>query len=70
MSLEVTVCAYIVIGRHLGAVFVSFDNVLKESDFIFIACPLTSKTKNLFDKTAFEKMKRTSVLVNIARGGL
>lgn len=57
-------------GRKVGASFVTFENLLSESDFIFIACPLTNQTRNLFDKDVFTKMKSTSVLVNIARGGI
>ncbi|KAG4077132.1 hypothetical protein HA402_016119 [Bradysia odoriphaga] len=57
-------------GEKLGATFVPFENLLVESDFIFIACPLTRQTKNLFNKDVFAKMKPTSVLINIARGGI
>lgn len=47
----------------------TFETLLVESDFIFIACPLTNQTRDLFNKDVFTKMKPTSVLVNIARGG-
>lgn len=57
------------LGRDIGASFVSFETLLAESDFIFIACPLTNTTRYLFDNVAFGRMKRTSVLINIARGG-
>lgn len=43
---------------------------MKESDFIFVACPLSKQTRNLFDKAAFQKMKSTSVFINVARGGV
>lgn len=58
------------LGKQLGAEFVSFDELLRRSDFVFVACPLTAETENMFDRNAFEKMKRTSVFINIARGGL
>lgn len=48
--------------------FVSFDELVSTSDFIFITCPLTEETWHLFNKSVFEKMKKTSVLVNVARG--
>lgn len=57
-------------GAELGASFVSFDELLNRSDFVIVACPLTSETKNLFNKLAFEKMKPTSVFVNVARGAI
>lgn len=56
-------------GKQLGATFVSFDDLLNRSDFVFVACPLNNETKNLFDKTAFGKMKRNAVFINVSRGG-
>ena len=57
-------------AAQIGAKFVSFDELLMESDFIFIACPLTSETNHMFNSEAFNKMKSTAVLVNIARGAI
>lgn len=56
-------------AKELDAEFVSFDDLLKKSDFVILACPLTNETKNLMDAKAFEKMKSSSILVNISRGG-
>lgn len=47
---------------------VDFDTLLSESDIISIHAPLTPDTENLFDKAAFIKMKKTSVLINVGRG--
>ena len=47
---------------------VDFDTLLTESDVISIHCPLTEKTRDLIDLTALKKMKKTAVLVNVARG--
>jgi glyoxylate/hydroxypyruvate reductase len=55
-------------GDKIGAKFVSFDELIEKSDFIFIICPLTSETRNMFNAAVFDKMKPTSVLVNVARG--
>lgn len=49
---------------------VSFDQMLSESDIIFVACDLTDETRNKFDEVAFNKMKNSCVFVNIARGGI
>lgn len=57
-------------GKKINAKFVSFDELLAESDYIFVACPLTPETKHMFNADAFEKMKSTSVFVNVARGGV
>ncbi len=47
---------------------VSFDELLSRSDIISIHCPLSERTRNLFDKAAFTKMKNTAILINVARG--
>ncbi len=44
--------------------------MLSESDVVLIAVPLTPKTRGLFDNSAFEAMKSTAFLVNIARGDI
>ncbi len=52
------------------AEFVSFDKLLAESDIVSVHCPLNSDSENMFDKTAFKKMKKTALFVNTARGGV
>ncbi len=47
---------------------VDFDTLLKESDVLSLHCPLSDRTRHLIDKAAFDKMKKTAVLVNVARG--
>ncbi|MBQ0041690.1 MAG: D-2-hydroxyacid dehydrogenase [Lachnospiraceae bacterium] len=47
---------------------VDFDTLLKESDILSLHCPLSDKTRNLIDAAALAKMKKTSVLINVARG--
>ncbi|XP_055599992.1 glyoxylate reductase/hydroxypyruvate reductase-like isoform X2 [Uranotaenia lowii] len=55
-------------GAKLGATFVSQTGLLKESDFVFIAVPLTNSTRHMINATTLAQMKPTAVLVNIARG--
>lgn len=57
-------------GQKLKATFVSFDDLLRDSDFVIVSCPLTDETRGMFNDDAFSKMKRTAVFVNIARGGI
>ncbi|GCE25051.1 3-phosphoglycerate dehydrogenase [Dictyobacter alpinus] len=45
-----------------------FHQILGESDVVVVAVPLTPTTRGMFDKQAFEAMKNTAFLVNIARG--
>ena len=47
---------------------VDFDTLLKESDILSLHCPLSDRTKGLFNKAAFKNMKKTAILVNVARG--
>lgn len=48
----------------------TFNELLQESDIIFIACGLSEETKLKFNESAFSKMKKNCILVNIARGGI
>ncbi len=45
-------------------------SMLHESDVVVIAVPLTPRTRGLFDDAAFQAMKPTAFLVNIARGDI
>ena len=47
---------------------VDFDTLLAKSDFLSLHCPLSSLTEGLIDGEALKKMKRTAVLLNVARG--
>lgn len=49
---------------------VGFDELLLRSDVISLHCPLSERTRDLFDKRAFEKMKKTAILINVARGAV
>jgi glyoxylate reductase len=52
----------------LGARQVDLDTLLAESDFVSVHTDLNEKTRGLFNRTQFQKMKRTAVFVNTARG--
>lgn len=49
---------------------VDLDTLLAESDFLSLHCPLSDKTRNLIDKDALQKMKKTAILINVARGAV
>jgi glyoxylate reductase len=55
---------------ELGVQFAEFDDLLREADFITLHTPLTPETRHLFGRPQFERMKRSAVLVNTARGGV
>ncbi|PMC40604.1 D-glycerate dehydrogenase [Bacillus sp. UMB0899] len=54
----------------LGAVFTSFDEMLAASDFIVCLAPLTNETRELFNKDAFKKMKKSAIFINAGRGAV
>jgi len=56
------------IERELHAESVSFEGLLRESDFITLHVPLLPETRHLISTAQFEKMKRTAYLINTSRG--
>lgn len=54
----------------VGAEFVTFDQLIEESDVICICCNLTPQTKHKFNKSTFKKMKKHAILINSGRGGV
>ncbi len=58
------------IEASLGAEFVSFEELLRRSDFLSLHAPLNEHSRHLFNQQTFQLMKSTAVLVNTARGAL
>ncbi len=54
--------------QSLGAQFVTFDRLLQESDFVTIHTSLAEDTYHLLGESQFERMKRSAILINTARG--
>jgi lactate dehydrogenase-like 2-hydroxyacid dehydrogenase len=54
----------------LGALKVSFEELLQQSDVISLHAALTAETKNKFDRAAFSQMKRNAIFINTARGAM
>ncbi|AVK50904.1 hydroxyacid dehydrogenase [Clostridium sp. MF28] len=50
--------------------FVSLEELLKESDFVTIHCPLTTETRYLIDKSRLDLMKSSSFIINTSRGAI
>ncbi|WP_442860350.1 phosphoglycerate dehydrogenase [Arthrobacter sp. zg-Y769] len=57
-------------AAQLNVKLVSLDELLAESDFVTIHMPKTPETVGMLGAEAFEKMKDTAYVVNVARGGL
>jgi D-3-phosphoglycerate dehydrogenase len=57
--------------RELGAApAATADDVIAGADIISLHVPLTSATRNLFDAERLARMRRGSILINTARGGV
>lgn len=56
--------------KELGAKYVSFEELLQQSDVISVHANLNEENQGIFDKSTFEKMKPTAIFINTARGGL
>lgn len=54
--------------RDFGAQYRSLDDLLRESDFVTLNCPLTAETKGLIGQRELNLMKSTATLINMARG--
>jgi phosphoglycerate dehydrogenase-like enzyme len=53
-----------------GARSVSLDELLANSDYVSIHCPLNDSTRNLISARELRVMKPTAYLINTARGGM
>jgi D-3-phosphoglycerate dehydrogenase len=55
-------------ASKVGAECVSFDALLKSSDFVSIHTPLTDETRGMIDTSALKRMKSSAILINTSRG--
>jgi glyoxylate reductase len=53
-----------------GARYVSFNQLLKESDIISVHVPLSASTRHLISASEIAKMKQGVVIINTARGAI
>jgi len=50
--------------------FVSLEDLLKQSDFVTINCPLTKDTHHLINKDSLKLMKPSAFIINTSRGSI
>lgn len=55
---------------RLGIELVDFETLLARADFVSLHAPMTAQTRQLINARTLGLMKRGSVLINTARGGL
>ena len=53
-----------------GIRYVSLDEILANSDYITMHCPLNEQTKHMINKETIAKMKPSAVIINTGRGPL
>lgn len=56
--------------RAAGCELVTLEDLLAQSDIVTLHCPSTPQTKKLLNADSLGRMKRGSVVVNLARGDL
>ena len=56
--------------RKCNAAYVSFDELLAQSDFIVLQVPYSPATHHLIGAAQLAKMKPTAILINATRGGV
>jgi lactate dehydrogenase-like 2-hydroxyacid dehydrogenase len=57
-------------AEALEARFVSLEELLAESDFVTLHCPLNGETRHLMNTRTLAQMKPTAMLINTTRGGV
>lgn len=53
-----------------GVNYVSFEDILAQSDILSLHCPLTGSTRHLINAEALAQMKKGVMLINTSRGAL
>ncbi len=56
--------------KGLKATYVTFDELLLQSDVLSVHAGLSQETHELFNAEAFSKMKPSAIFINTARGGI
>ncbi|WP_316828165.1 D-glycerate dehydrogenase [Pedobacter miscanthi] len=56
--------------KEIGARYVSFEELLIQSDVLSVHTALTPETKDKFTIEVFKQMKPNSIFINTARGGI
>lgn len=55
-------------AKQFEAEYSTLHALVRESDFLFLTCPLNSDTRNLINESVFGVMKKSAILVNVSRG--
>lgn len=63
---------YSITGKSTCTEYTQVDKetLFAESDFLSLHCPLSDLSRNFIDRAALQKMKKSAVLINVARGAV
>ena len=56
--------------KKYNAKSVNLGTLLEQSDFVTLHVPLNDETRHMISTNQFKKMKKSSILINAARGGI
>jgi len=56
--------------KRYGAYWVSFDELLQQSDVLSVHSVLSNETRGIFNRAAFTRMKKSSIFINTSRGSV
>lgn len=56
------------VEESLGAIRLSLDELLDQSDFVSLHVPLTPETRHMINERTLRRMKPEAILLNVARG--
>ena len=56
------------IEKTKGVVYRELGDLLRESDFVTLHCPLTEETHHIIGRAELDLMKPTAILINTSRG--
>jgi D-3-phosphoglycerate dehydrogenase len=70
LGMRVVVSDPLVIIKEPGVEQASFDDVLARGDYVVCLAPATPETANLFNSTAFARMRPDAYFINASRGEL
>lgn len=56
------------VEQALGVQYVSRDELLTSADYVVLTVPLSQETRHLIGRAELARMKKTAILINVARG--
>lgn len=57
-------------AKRMGIKLVDLETIYKQADFITLHVPLTQQTKYMISHDQLKMMKKTAIIINVARGGI